>query len=65
MMMPQILKSVDFTKTEKSRYLENETLFFLQIQKFVYYTSRATLLQKNSFVAEVTFKSVGSYMASI
>ena len=32
MMMSQILKSVDFTKTQKSRYLENETLFFLQIK---------------------------------
>ena len=29
----QILKSVDFTKTQKSGYLENETLFFLQIKK--------------------------------
>ena len=26
-MMLQILKSVDFTKTQKSRYLENETFF--------------------------------------
>ena len=33
MMMSQILKSVDFTKTQKSRYLENETLFLLQIKK--------------------------------
>ena len=31
MMTSQILKSVDFTKTQKSRYLENET-FFLQIK---------------------------------
>ena len=29
MMMSQILKSVDFTKTRKSRYLKNEILFFL------------------------------------
>ena len=29
----QILKFVDFTKTQKSRYLEKETLFFLQIKK--------------------------------
>ena len=55
-MASQILKSVDFTKTEKSRYLENETSFFLQIKKFINYTARATLLQKNSFVAEATFK---------
>ena len=26
----QILKSVDFTETEKSRYLENKTSFFLK-----------------------------------
>ena len=46
MMTPQILKSMDFTKTRKSKNLENETLFFLQIKKFISYTSRATLLQK-------------------
>ena len=56
MMIPQILKSLDFTKTQKSRCLENETLFFLQIKKFINYTSRAILLQKNWFVLEVTFK---------
>ena len=49
----QILKSVDFTKTQKSRYLENETLFFLQMKKFVNFTRSATLWQKNSFEAEV------------
>ena len=46
MMTPQILKSMDFIKTQKSRYLENEKLFFLQIKKFNNYTSRATLPQK-------------------
>ena len=45
MMMSQILKSVDFTKTQKSRYVENET-FFLQIKKFINYTSRATYGKK-------------------
>ena len=45
MMTSQILKSLDFTKTQKSRYLENKT-FFLQIKKFINYTLRATLLQK-------------------
>ena len=39
------VKSVDFKKTQKSRYLEKET-FFLQIKKFIDKTSRATLLQK-------------------
>ena len=33
MMMSQILKSVVFTKTQKPRYLDNKTLFFLQIKK--------------------------------
>ena len=45
MMTSQILKSVDFAKTLKSRYPENET-FFHQIKNFINYTSRATLLQK-------------------
>ena len=43
MMTSQILKFVDFTKTQKSRYLENETLVFLQIKKLINCTSRATL----------------------
>ena len=43
MMTSQIWKSADFTKTQKSRYLENKTLFFLQIFKFINYTSRVTL----------------------
>ena len=60
-MTSQILKSAVFTKTEKSRYLENEILFFLQIKKPNNYTSRTTLLQKNSFVAEVTFKFLFPY----
>ena len=35
MMTSQILKSAGFTKTQKSRYLENETLFFLKIKKLI------------------------------
>ena len=46
MMTSQILKSVNFTKTQKPRYLKNETLFLLQIKKFINYTSRATLWEK-------------------
>ena len=53
-MTSEILESVDFTKTQKFRYRENKTLFFLQIKKFIKYTSRATLWQKNSSVAEVS-----------
>ena len=44
-MTSQNLKSVYFTETKKYRYLENKT-FFLQIKKFINYTSVATLLQK-------------------
>ena len=43
MMTSQILKSAGFTKTQKSRYLENETLFFLQIKKIINYTSGVAL----------------------
>ena len=52
-MTSQILKSVDFTKAQKFRYLEKEA-FFHQVIKFINYTSRAILLQKKKFVAEVT-----------
>ena len=33
MMTSQILKSEDFTKTQKSKYLKNGTSFLLQIKK--------------------------------
>ena len=46
MMMSQILKSMAFTKTQKSRYLENKALFFHQIKKLINYTSKPTLGQK-------------------
>ena len=45
--MSQISKSVDFTKTQKSRYLDNEALFLLQLHTKGYF------ITKNSFVAEV------------
>ena len=36
MIMSQIWKSVDFTKAQKSRYLENEAFFeILQIKRFI------------------------------
>ena len=46
MMTLQILKFVDFIKTQKSRYLENKTLFFLQLKKFINYKPRATYGKK-------------------
>ena len=45
MITSQILKSAGFTKTQKSRYLENKTLFFPQIKKFINYTLSANLWQ--------------------
>ena len=42
MMTSQILKSAGFTKTQKFQYLENKTLFFLEIKKFINYTSSTT-----------------------
>ena len=48
MMKSQILKSVDLTKTQKSKYLE-QNIFSLW---------KTTLWQKICFVAEVTFKRI-------
>ena len=49
MMTSQILRSMDFTKSQKPRYLENETTFSLQIKKFINYTLKATFQQKIVF----------------
>ena len=56
MMTSQILQYMDFTETQKSKYLQKETLFYLEIKKIINYTSKTTLWQKNIFVAELTFK---------
>ena len=45
----KILKSVDFTKTQKSRYLESETLFFLQIKKNPLIAHHGLLCGKKQF----------------
>ena len=48
--------------TKIYRHLEKETLVFLQMKKLkINYTSRATLFQKNSFLAVVTFQSHTTY----
>ena len=60
-MASQILKSVDFTKAQKSRYLENKTLFFFQIKKNYQLHIKRYFAAKNSFAAEVTFKGKGIY----
>ena len=46
MMMSQTSKTADFTKAQKFRYLENKTLFLLQIKKIINCASRTTLWQK-------------------
>ena len=48
MMMSPILKYACFAKTQKSRYLENETLFFLQIKNSLI-THQALLYDKEQF----------------
>ena len=40
-MTSQILMSVDSSKIQKSKFLENEALFFLQISKIINYKLRA------------------------
>ena len=54
MMTSQICNLWISKKTQKSRYLKDEALHFLQIKKFINYTLWATFWE-NSFVAKVTF----------
>ena len=53
MMTPQIFKSVNFTKTQKSRYFKNKT-FFLQKNKTLI-VHQGLLYAKKRFAAEVIF----------
>ena len=56
LMTSQILKFVNLTEIQKSRYLENKTLFFLQVKKFNNYISiKGYFIAKNNLVPEVTF----------
>ena len=48
MITSQSLKSVDFPKTQKSRYLENET-FFHQIKKKTFIAHQGLLYDKKQF----------------
>ena len=52
-MASQILKFLDSSKIQKSKYRENKKLFFLQKKKLLYVKSHSMV--KNSFLAEVTF----------
>ena len=63
-MMSQILKFVDFTKAQKSRYFEIET-FFLKLKKNEFHI-KSYFFVKNSFVAELTYlDKVKEYMLEI
>ena len=65
-MTSQILKFVDFTKTQKFIYLENKTLFFLQIKKFIQIHQfrqlqlpiKSYFMAKNTYVTVVTFNAL-------
>ena len=48
---------MDFSETQKFKYLENEALF-LQIEKFIPYTVRAVMWHKSIFPAELTKASL-------
>ena len=52
-MVSQILKSADFRKTQKSRYLGNETLFFLNNKNSLITHQRLL----HCFAAEATFNT--------
>ena len=54
MMTSQILKSVDFVKTQESKYLENKTFCFPQIKSLI--AHQELFYGKNTFAAVVTFK---------
>ena len=56
MMTSQILKSVDFVKTQKSRYLESKTFRFSSKEKIHYLRIKGYFMAKKSFAAEVNFK---------
>ena len=55
MMMSQILKLVDSSKTQKSNFFDNEA-FFLQIKKVPILCIIGYNMVKNSFLVEVTSK---------
>ena len=62
MLTSQILRSVYFTESQKSKSLENET-FFLQIKKFIK-MHQGLLYGKNSFLGNVRFQTFEHYFVS-
>ena len=57
MMTSQVLRSVDFIKSQKRRYLENGTSFLLQIKKLIIH--QRLLYGKKQFRSGVTFEFLG------
>ena len=62
MLTSQILRSVYFTESQKSKSLENET-FFLQIKKFIN-MHQGLLYGKNSFLGNARFQTFEHYFVS-
>ena len=57
-MMLQILKSMDSSKSQKSNYLESEILFFLQIIKLISDTWVTIIWQTINFIAEIKLNNL-------
>ena len=55
-----ILNFVNSPKTQKSKYLQNETSFFLHIKKFIHNTLRASQLAFNS--SKLTIETLELYV---
>ena len=56
MMTSQILRITDSSKAQKSKYLENEILFFFQIRTSIHDTLRSIFCHKIGLQEEVTIK---------
>ena len=59
MMMSQILKLTDFTKTQKSRYLQNEKFFF-QMKKSINNTSNYLMIIWQLYLRLIIIQFMGN-----
>ena len=59
MMMSQILKLMDFTKTQKSRYLQNEKFFF-QMKKSINNTSNYLMIIWQLYLRLIIIQFLGN-----
>ena len=60
MMTSQILKSADFIKTQKSRYIKNETNIHFHSFLFIFFIS---IHEKNSLIIKGYFMAKNSFVA--